>query len=204
MNRFGRADQLWAIGGIAGAVVLLAIGWFFFINPQYSQTDSLRGEATGTEQRQIALQQRLVELRRQNEDLPRYLAQYALDRQALPTVSGLSDLLRELQRAGDITGVTVGGLSVSGAIPVAITGAQVYALPISLTATGTVATLHEFLNQLQQVQPRALLISGANLVSSGKTGPGADAVSLTLILRAFVGASTGSETVPSTPATSTS
>ena len=200
MSRFGRADRLWVGGGVLCAAVLLVISWFFLISPQHDQTDDLNGEAAGAEQRVTTLQQRLAELRKQNEHLPEYRQQLANDRKALPTTSGLSDLLRELQSAGDGTGVSVSGLTVGAATSTSAGGGQVFALPLSLTATGPVDKLNAFLDQLQQVQPRALLINSAVLTVAKET------TTLALTLDAFVAASTpaASPSVAHSPSTSPS
>jgi len=199
MIRLGRTEQLWVGGGVLGVAALFAVGWLLFIGPQYGQADQLRQDKVAATGRLTALQQRLAELRKQNEKLPQYQAEVARDRKALPTEPGLSDLLRELQTAGDTTGVQVSGLTVGGATAISAAGAQLYALPLTLTATGTVDRLHEFLNQLQQVQPRALLISGANLTSSDQGG-----ASLTLTLRAFMAKPAPSRAPSPSPSSSAS
>ncbi len=184
--RTGRTDQLWMIGGALGAIALLAIGWLLFISPQKGQTAKLRDQEDAAQQRLIALEHRLAQLRQQNRDLPRYQARLARDRQALPMVSGLSDFLRELQVMGDSTGVNVSGLVVGS--PIKATGAtgQVFALPVTLTAAGATTKLDQFLDQLQRVQPRAVLITNANTAPAVQGASFADSVTLTLSLRVFV------------------
>jgi Tfp pilus assembly protein PilO len=186
--RTGRADQLWTIGGALGAIALLAIGWLLFISPQKAQTAKLLDREDAAQQRLIVLQHRLTKLRQQNRDLPRYQARLARDRQALPMVSGLSDFLRELQAMGDSTGVTVSGLVVGS--PTKATGAtaQVFALPLTLTAAGATTGLDQFLDQLQRVQPRAVLITNASTAPAVQGTSFADSVTLTLSLQVFVAA----------------
>jgi Tfp pilus assembly protein PilO len=183
MSWLGRTDRMWVVGGVLCAAVLLAISWFFLVSPQHDQTGSLNAEAASAAKRVTSLQQRLAELRKQNEHLAQYQDQLANDRKALPTSSGLSDLLRELQAAGDATGVSVSGLSVGGAASAAAPGGPVYALPLTVTAKGPVERLDKFLDQLQQVQPRALLINTATVTVAK------DGVTLALTIEAFVAAS---------------
>jgi Tfp pilus assembly protein PilO len=195
----GAASRFWLIGGAAAAAVLLAAGWFLVIGPQYAQTSSLREQAVTTQLRMTSLQHRLAELRQENERLPQHRAQLTRDRQALPATSALSDFLRELHTAGDSKGVSVTGFVVGTPTQVVAAGTQVYALPITLTASGTAAKLSQFLDQLQQVQPRAVLISSVNAVPGDDGGSFAGAVTLTLNLRAFVDpASTAKTAQPST------
>ncbi len=199
----GRADRLWMIGGALGAVALLAIGWFLFIGPKKQQTNSLHDQLDAAQLRRVTLEHQLADLRQQNRDLPRYLAQLARDRQALPTTLNLSDFLRELESAGGSTGVTVSGLLVGAPLQVSAAGKQVYALQVSLTATGTAAKLNQFLDQLQQVQPRAVLISSASSVPEDQSGTLAGSVTLTLSLQVFVAPPKGAATTPSTTTTTT-
>src|SRR5690349_5595156 len=104
MNRLRPVDRLWLTAGVVIAVVLLAIGWFLFIGPQLTKAHSLRDQASETQQQVTVLRRRLVELRQQNEDLPRYQAQLLADQQALPGTAASSDFLRVLQTLGDRTG----------------------------------------------------------------------------------------------------
>ena len=187
MRRFGRVDRLWMVGGVLGAAVLLAISWFFLISPQHAERDSLNASEASAEQRLGQLQQRLGDLRKQNDKLAEYKAELAQSRQALPATPALSDLLRELQIAGDNTGVAVSGLNVGDVTPLTAAGGQVFTLALSLTASGTIDKLNAFLDQLQQVQPRALLINTASL---SRTAANSTTASLTLTLEAFVAPST--------------
>jgi Tfp pilus assembly protein PilO len=166
----GQADRLWTIGGALGAVALLAIAWFLFIEPRNSESASLREQAQTTEDKLQPLAARLTELRKQNAELATYQAQVELDRKALPTTSGLPDFLRGLQTAGETAGAGVSGVSVGTSTKVTAAGREIAALPITLTATGQVANLNRFLDQLQQVQPRAVLIKGTDLQQDKEAG----------------------------------
>jgi Tfp pilus assembly protein PilO len=202
------AERLWLIGGVVAVVALFAVGWFFAISPQYDQAASLNDQAATTDSQVTQLQHRIAELRKQNENLPTYLATLAKQQAALPSTSGLSDLLRELQGAGDVTGAAVSGVSVGGVVDVSAGGSKLYALPLTMTVTGSVSQLREFLNQLQQVQPRAVLITSASLSTSVSVGssaaPGSKATtstsSLSLSMKAFVAASSAAAATPTTSA----
>jgi Tfp pilus assembly protein PilO len=199
MSRFGRVDRLWMVGGVLGAAVLLAITWFLLVTPQHEERDNLK-ESVQVTQRQLGqLQQRLGKLQEEYAKLPQYKAELAKAQQALPSTPALSDLLRELQRAGDATTVTVSGLNVGNLTPLTTNGGQVYTLALSLTASGPIDKLNAFLDQLQQVQPRALLISTASLSRTTATSTTA---SLSLTLTAFV--SPASATPSPSPSTSPS
>jgi Tfp pilus assembly protein PilO len=182
----GRADRWWLAGGALGAVALLAVGWFFLVSPQHGRAATLR-EQTQTAQLSIAGQQhKLAALRKDAEQLAGYRAELDRLRQALPAGAGLSAFLRELQNAGDHAGVAVRGLSVGS--PAQLTGrnASVFTLPITLTAAGGLPGLTEFLDQLQQVQPRAVLIQSVTGSPDHGVTTLAQGTSLNITLRVFV------------------
>jgi Tfp pilus assembly protein PilO len=185
-----RADRLWICGGAIGAVVLLAVGWFFFIAPQRAQTGRLNDQASSAQLRLASLQHRLVDLRQQNSRLPQFRTQLARDREALPTASGLSGYLRQLQTGASRTGVVVSGVVVGSPLSASASGRQVYALPLTLTATGALADLGRFLDQVQQVLPRAALVDSVTAAPEEHSVTLADSVTVTLGVRVFV-ASTG-------------
>jgi Tfp pilus assembly protein PilO len=185
VNLAMRADRLWTVGGVLGAVALLAVSWFFLIGPQYDQTATLHDRTAAAQVRQASLQHRLIELRRQSRELPRFRTERALARQALPTTSAMSDYLRELEASGARTGVSVSGLIVGS--PAKVAGpTEIYTVPITLTATGTAAELEKFLDAVQRDQHRATLISSANAVPDRQSTSLAGTVILTLGLQVYV------------------
>ncbi|HVQ89813.1 MAG TPA: type 4a pilus biogenesis protein PilO [Mycobacteriales bacterium] len=183
-----RSDRLWIVGGALVAAILLAAGWFLAIGPQRAQTDTLNGQAATADLRLTSLHQKLVELRDRNARLPEFKAELAKDQHALPTTSGLSDFLRELQAGGDVAGVVVSGVVVGSPQEVTAAAAKMYALPVTLTVAGTTTGLASFLNQLQRVRPRAVLV---NNVIAAPAEPNLDLsgrVTLTVGVQVFVAA----------------
>jgi Tfp pilus assembly protein PilO len=180
-----RPDRLWAVGGVIGAIVLLTLGWFFLVGPRNQETAALHDQAISTEQKVASLQRRLIELRKQHADFPAYQARLARDRQALPTDAGLADFLRETQAAGDSTGVQVTGFNAGDPAEVAAPGAKLSAVPVTLTVEGDTANLRAFLDQLQQIQPRAALITSVSLVPDEGGASIAGRTGLTLGMQVF-------------------
>lgn len=181
-----RTDQRWAIGGALGAVVLLAVSWFFLIGPQYDETASLDDQTAAAEVRVVTLQRKLVELRQQQLEKDEYQAQLVRDRQALPTEAGMADFLRQLEETGAKTGVAVTGLVVGAPTKVTGVNVQILAMPVTMIASGTSENLTRFLDHLQQVQPRAVLINSLNAVPDGFGDSLSEAVALTLSMQVFV------------------
>jgi Tfp pilus assembly protein PilO len=176
------ADKVWTAGGLLGAAALLGLGWIIFIGPQYAEAASLHDQQIQAQLRLTSQQRKLADLRRENEDLPQFKAQLERARAALPTSPATSDFLRELQTASQQASVSVTGLTIGGRSDVPGTAGAVFALPVALTVVGKVAGLEGFLTELQQVQPRAVLIRNANLTSD------ATGTSLTVNLQIFVAA----------------
>ena len=183
------ADRLWMIAGAAVVIVLVVISWFFVISPKYAETSDVRGQVETTETQIVVLKKRIAELEKQKAKLPQYRAALKVNQNALPSDTGLPDFLRQLQSSGDNLNVTVDGVSVSGAA-LAPGFTSVWSLPITLTLQGTPENLDKFLNQLQQTQPRAVLINSAAVTSqvadAAADGAGTDDVTISLALQAFV------------------
>ncbi|GAA2578172.1 hypothetical protein GCM10010399_04920 [Dactylosporangium fulvum] len=177
-----RSDRLWQLGGALCAAAIVAFGWFFFINPKYQEADDIRARVDDAGVQVAVQQQKLAQLRKDNEHLEEYKAQLAADLAALPEADSVSSLLRELQAAGELTGVTVSGVTVGSAVDVKTAGATVHALPVSLSVVGPSGKINPFLDQLQKVQPRAVLISSVNLAPSTTAG---DRTNVTINLQAF-------------------
>ncbi len=197
------ADRLWIFGGVAVVLVLAVISWFFVISPKYAEADTVRTEAADTELKISQLRKRIAELEKDRARLPEFRRTLERNRNALPADSGVPDFLRQLQRSGDALDVTVGGINVSA--PALATGfTSVYALPMTLTAEGDPDDLGSFLRQLQDSQPRAVLIDSANLTAQGAGGAadtsGAGDMTVNLSLKAFVAvpAGAGAPTITTT------
>jgi Tfp pilus assembly protein PilO len=195
MMRTRHADRLWMIGGAAVAVLLLALSWVLAISPTNADADNLREQTASTETQLTTLRRRLADLKEQEANLPTYRAALRVNQDALPEDSGVPDFLRTLQASGDSVNVVVSAVNVgtpgqNTALP------TVFDLPITVTAEGSASNLGRFLDQLQRVQPRAVLIESANMTASEDDGK----TSISIMLKAFVaaGEATAAPTVTTT------
>jgi Tfp pilus assembly protein PilO len=175
-----RQERLWLLGGMISAIVLLAFGYYFVISPKYQKAEDLRDIAADTTTEVSKLRSVIASLDEQNRHIDEYKAELAANLAALPRTDSVAALLRELQTAGELAGVTVSGVSVGSAAEVTVGGQKVQALPISLAVAGPAAKVNPFLDQLQKVQPRALLINALNVATTS-----AGKATLTLTLQAF-------------------
>jgi Tfp pilus assembly protein PilO len=213
-----QAERLWLGIGVGAGLLMLLIGYFFFIGPQRSQTSDTNAQVATAQLTNQTLQTRITSLQQQDKDLAKYQAAVAQARLALPGTSGLPDFLRTLQALGNATLANVTSLAVGApttltpttatpATTASTTGkagssttatpatAAVYALPITATVTGTPAQLQQFLTQLQSVQPRAVLITQItqSAGTAGTAGGATSGTSLQLTMSAFVEPSSASE-----------
>ena len=209
--KLSNPTQVWVRGGVAVAFGLFAIGWFFVISPQQSQTGDLRTQAASAQTQTSTLQHQLGQLQADNKNLLKYQAELTSAQSALPATAAIPSFLREMQAAGATTEVSVTAISVGAPTAVtayvkpastttstttaAATGADAgaarggYSVSLAVTATGTLGGINAFVAQLQQLQPRAVL------VTSMQESPGtAGAVVLTLDLNAFLNPSVATVT----------
>jgi Tfp pilus assembly protein PilO len=105
-------EKLWLLGGCIVGLLVVIIGYFFFIGPQRSDTSSVNGLVATAKSQNATLQSRIDALQQQSKDLPKYQADLVQARLALPSTSGLPDFLRTLQSIGNSTLANVTSLSV--------------------------------------------------------------------------------------------
>ncbi len=210
-----QAERLWLIGGGLVAFLMILIGFFLVISPQRSETSKVDSQVKEARLQNVVLQHRIDSLRQQNKDLAKYRADLATAKLALPSTSGVSDFLRSLQALGTKTGTNVTSLTVGQPVDASavlnaaapnVTGAKpaapaapaavpagsapvatVYGLAISAQVSGSPVALNKFLQELQQVQPRAVLITQIVETDGVKGGTGSAAgPTLQLTMQAFV------------------
>lgn len=180
-----RMERFWVAGGVLAAIVLLAIAWFFLINPRNNEINDLHAQAHSGQDRRESLTTRLNDLRKQNAELQRYRDELALHRTELPTTSQVPSFLRELQVAGEANAVSVDGLVVDTPTQVTAAGTRVHALPITVKAVGSAGNLNGFLDRLQQKEARAALITNADMKITDEQSL-SDSYNLTLTLQVFI------------------
>lgn len=181
-------DKMWLVAGGLLALLVVAIGYLFFVSPQYTSAADLRAQQSDAIRNVSIKQAHLNDLAKQNVNLATFQAQLAADQQALPTTTDVPAFLRTLQTIGSSSGVAVSSVSVEEPAAVTATAAPTastttkttthsglaggaYQITISVTANGSVPSLEAFLQALQSNQPRAVLVTSVNLsaASSGTT-----------------------------------
>jgi Tfp pilus assembly protein PilO len=88
----------------------------------------------------------------------------------------------------------VSGTGTAAPAAAATSGPRVYALPINATVIGSVASLNDFLTQLQAVQPRAVLITALTETVADRSTRNSELTQLTMTFQAFVAPASAGET----------
>jgi hypothetical protein len=192
-------DKVWVGAGAGLAVFIIALGYLFVVSPQKSQASDLKSQTSQAESQNSLLQAKLTTLRQQSKNLDQYKATLARDQAALPSTSGAPDFLRELQTLAGQTQVNLTSLTFGAPAPAAGAAAAapaatstdatdttapaptssastapgaIYTIALTMDASGNAAQLGKFLDQLQHVEPRAVLISQAGFTSADGTSTG--------------------------------
>lgn len=187
-----RIDQLWLFGGMALALLLVIGGYFLLIGPQYSARDTIQNDTADTVLQLAKEQKKLNELKSQLTMVDDYKTDLAAAQKALPygkTTNQIPEFLKELQALGVRYDVDVSGYGASAPQELKDTP-SVSELPITLNIEGEIDKITSFVKQLQNEQPRSVLIKSANY------GASTEEWSLSLTLTAFI-TSTQTRTVGS-------
>jgi type IV pilus assembly protein PilO len=105
-------EKAWLGAAVLVAIVVAAIGYFFFISPERSSTSDVNGQVSAARAQNDTLQARISSLDAQNRKLSTYKAALEAAQLALPATSDLPNFLRSLQSLGDATLANVTALSV--------------------------------------------------------------------------------------------
>ena len=175
-----RTDRIWLIGGIVAVVVLVTAAWLLLISPKFVEADEVQAQADDTTMQLTRLKKEVAALKEKKEKKATYQAELDTLVTNLPETWGMPAFLRSLQDSGAKSGVDVTDLSVGGAVTSPKVGSAV-TMPLSLTATGTVANISKFVVRLQQTQSRAVLVEAVT-VSGAESG---NKVNANLTLTAF-------------------
>ena len=196
----GAKDKLWLAAGVIAVGLIMLVGYTMVISPQNGRTSAAQSSLNEAKAREQVLRGRLTQLANESANLPKYQAELAAARAALPSDEGMADFLREMQVVSGSTQTTVqsiqvGAVSGVGVVPNSTLPAgkqpapTTYKVQVTVSVTGTVPALLSFLYQVQEVQPRAVLVTSVVIGASANTTAsvgGAGAQNLTITMDAFV------------------
>jgi type IV pilus assembly protein PilO len=162
-----RTNRLWLLGGLFAIIVIVLAAYLLAIKPTYADRADKEGQADDQATALIALQRQLADLTAKAENQATYTAQLNAKVAAMPETYDLPNFLRALQTSESAVTVKVSGISDGAPTKVNGSGA-ILSVTITLTAGGTPANLSKFLNRLQNVQSRAVLVRSVTLSAADK------------------------------------
>lgn len=153
-------NKFWfLIAGVIG-VAILALGWFLGVSPKFDEMNSANEQRATVEAQNKLYEAKLVELRKEFQQLDSLKAELAVAQMSLPPGDMLSSFLGELHRLESSSGVVLTSFSAGdgqnyvaapgvGVESPLVTTANFIAIPIDLTVQGTRPQVITFLNNLQ-------------------------------------------------------
>ncbi len=179
---------------LAAVFVLLLLVWFFFMfRPNQRRISELRAEQEQVQQEIGGLQVQLERLRELQRQEPQLRAQFARLQDALPDDPRLPDFILQVQEAANLAGIDF--LSITPSLPAAFTppgamqpppeAAQLQAISVSISVTGTYFEVEDFIIRLERLQ-RAVRIGSFTLAPGEGAAGGSPTLSTTLQMQMFM------------------
>jgi Tfp pilus assembly protein PilO len=179
----------WIALSVAGALAILAAGWFLVISPKRTEAADLRTSAEESVSANAVLQTQIEVLKAKATDLPKEQARLARVAAKIPENPGLPALVRALVEASSASGVEL--VSITPGQPVLATGAapaagqpaaegavappapaapaggaagagQLASIPVAISIVGGYFEVARFVGQLETL-PRALRVNNLSL-----------------------------------------
>jgi type IV pilus assembly protein PilO len=193
----------WSAAAVVLIAAIVAAGWFLLVSPKRTEATELKAQTATQESANVALQQKLEELKAQQADLPKQRARLAEITTKIPTNPALPSLVRDLTAAGRKIGVSIDSMAPSAPVAVAAAAPGTVAaapapaatttgpsetllqVPLTLRITGSYFELEQYLNKLESLK-RSFLVTGFSLTDATTTGAAEDDLTITLNGRVFL------------------
>lgn len=201
MPELPQSRKAWIGGGAAGAVLLIALGWFGVLGPEFASTTSTKSETADVQMQNAALSGKVSRLRAQDKQLPALVNQLAAVQQELPADSGMPAYITQLMRQAQAAGVRL--TSIAAGVPTLVTAGapgtaptvvgdpagHLFAIPVNVVGDGSLAHQRSLLAAIQTVGPRRSLVTSVSYAptDSSSTSSSIDArTTMTVKLQVFV------------------
>lgn len=153
MNRMN--GIMGVVASSLAVIVVVIVGWVFFVSPQRSKADELSTQVTAAHSELMSDEQLIASAKRQNT-----LGNAKAAERALPDLPKVSEILRELNGFAKQSRTELDNITPGGAL--SIGSAQ--ALPITLTFKGRYFGLQKLLKLMRQNAG----VSGNTIVAKGR------------------------------------
>ena len=173
------SQRNWVAGGTIGAVAIAAMSWFFLISPERSDTSSLNSQTADVQLSNDMLTHKVSDLRKQDDHIAELRQQLATRSAELPAGADVQDYTRQLVSQAALAHVTLssivagspsianaGGTTSAAGTTVSAAG-KLFAIPISVTSTGTLEANRSLIRAIQKVGPRRALVTSAQFAPAG-------------------------------------
>ena len=169
-----KSNKNWLLGGVAVALLLVAMSWFFLVSPKRSSTTDVKAQTTTVEASNAQLRADLATLNDEKSELTAKQAAIAAVGQQVPDDPQLAGLLRTMRRAADDSGVVI--TSITPGNPTAATAlfsqsAGYASIQLDMVVQGTFTGLKLFLSTVQGEQ-RVIVPVSVQLAPNAYVAPG--------------------------------
>jgi type IV pilus assembly protein PilO len=202
-----RNDRLWVAGGAAGALLVALLAWLLVINPELSNASSLRDQTNAAQTQNTVLQAKVRALQAEDANKVKLTEEMRQALNALPITNGIDDLTRQLSGHAAAALVKIKAITVGAPAPVTLTGGsatssssappgaaaggatagKLYSIAITLISEGSTPHQQAFLDRIQRIGPRRVLISSTQFApgAAALTGSIESASTMTAQLQVF-------------------
>lgn len=156
--------RLWMLGGVAAAIVILALGWLLVASPVLTAIADTRAEIADVEAQNDTVATRNAVLVGAEADRARHETENAAALARIPSLPQTAEFGDLLESYADQQSVSLTRYSTGSPEEVEADGQATYRLPVSFTVRGGIDRVQNFLDQLQRTEARAMIATGVEVL----------------------------------------
>jgi Tfp pilus assembly protein PilO len=153
---------------VIAAVALTVAAFFFLIKPKMDEVAALEAEAEDIRAQQTQVQAEIDELQRVRAESPNLESELAAIGSIVPDTPALPSALRQLQLAGDESGVTLVSIAPARPTSAGVEGLpRLATIPVALTLEGGYFQVVDFLRRVEDpaITARGVLVTGVSVTA---------------------------------------
>ncbi|GGF36242.1 hypothetical protein GCM10010922_09290 [Microbacterium sorbitolivorans] len=156
--------RLWMLGGVAAAIVILALGWLLVASPVLAAIADTSAEIADVEAQNDTVATRNAVLVEAEADRARHESANAAALTRIPNLPQTAEFGDLLESYADQQSVSLTRYSTGAPEEIEADGRTTYRLPVSFTVRGGIDRVQNFLDQLQRTEARAMVVTGAEVL----------------------------------------
>ena len=169
------AERKWLFGGIAAVILVFLLGFFLLVNPARNQAAAINEQAQQTEENNLRLRAKLVQLEQQSAEVPAKLDEIESVEAKMPAEVKQPELVRSIETEAQAAGVDLTGIAPSEPVELEGSSTPIVVLPMAITAEGPYSNIKTFVDNMERIE-RAFLINTVDVTSADRV----DSYTLTL------------------------